>query len=54
MVCNRGQYKNFIYSASGGNMKMMKEIAMRVIDEEKVDAVVLGCTELPLIFPGWE
>lgn len=32
----------------------MKEIAMRVIDEEKVDAVVLGCTELPLIFADME
>ncbi len=28
------------------------EIAERVIRDEKVDAVVLGCTELPLIFDG--
>ena len=30
------------------------EIAERVIRDEKVDAVVLGCTELPLIFEGVE
>ncbi len=32
--------------------RAFKEIAERVIREEQVDAVVLGCTELPLIFEG--
>ncbi|KXT75831.1 aspartate/glutamate racemase family protein [Streptococcus sp. DD12] len=31
-----------------------KEIAERIIREERVQAVVLGCTELPLIFDGVE
>lgn len=31
-----------------------KEIAERIIREERVQAVVLGCTELPLIFGGVE
>lgn len=31
-----------------------KEIAERIILEEQVQAVVLGCTELPLIFDGVE
>ncbi len=31
-----------------------KEIAQRIIREEQVQAVVLGCTELPLIFEGVE
>ncbi len=31
-----------------------KEIAERIIREEQVQAVVLGCTELPLIFDGVE
>lgn len=29
-----------------------QEIAERIIREERVQAVVLGCTELPLIFDG--
>ena len=32
----------------------LKEIAERIIREEKVQALVLGCTELPLIFEGVE
>ncbi len=31
-----------------------KEIAERIIKEEQVQAIVLGCTELPLIFKGVE
>lgn len=27
-----------------------RQTAMRLIEEEKVQAIVLGCTELPLIF----
>lgn len=34
--------------------RMFKEIAERIIREEQVQAVVLGCTELPLIFGGVE
>lgn len=30
--------------------EMMRKIAERIITEENVDAIVLGCTELPLIF----
>ena len=32
--------------------KEFKRIAERIIREENVQAVVLGCTELPLIFAG--
>ena len=32
--------------------KVFKEIAERIIREERVQAIVLGCTELPLIFSG--
>lgn len=32
----------------------MEQIALRVIREEDADAVVLGCTELPLIFEQTE
>ena len=32
--------------------RAFKEIAERIIREEQVQAVVLGCTELPLIFNG--
>ena len=28
----------------------MKKIADRLIQEEKVDGIILGCTELPLVF----
>ena len=31
-----------------------REIAERVIRQEQVEAIVLGCTELPLIFAGVE
>ncbi len=31
-----------------------KDIAERIIREEQVQAIVLGCTELPLIFGGVE
>ncbi len=31
-----------------------KEIAKRIIKEKQVQAIVLGCTELPLIFKGVE
>lgn len=34
--------------------RAFKEIAERIICEEQVQAVVLGCTELPLIFNGVE
>lgn len=34
--------------------RAFKEIAERIIREEHVHAVVLGCTELPLIFDGVE
>lgn len=34
--------------------RAFKEIAERIICEEQVQAVVLGCTELPLIFDGVE
>ncbi len=34
--------------------RAFKEIAERIIREEQVQAVVLGCTELPLIFDGAE
>lgn len=34
--------------------RTFKEIAERIIREEQVQAVVLGCTELPLIFDGVE
>lgn len=34
--------------------RAFKEIAERIIREEQVQAVVLGCTELPLIFDGVE
>lgn len=29
---------------------MLKQISLRLIEEEKVEAIVLGCTELPLAF----
>lgn len=34
--------------------RAFQEIAERIIREEQVQAVVLGCTELPLIFDGVE
>ncbi len=34
--------------------RAFKEIAERIIREEQVQAVVLGCTELPLVFGGAE
>lgn len=34
--------------------RAFKEIAERIIREEQAQAVVLGCTELPLIFDGVE
>lgn len=30
--------------------RKFKQIANRIIDEDKVDGIILGCTELPLVF----